>query len=304
MNNAAISQTTKEIVLQFGPGRRLTGILSMPQTRDPRVPAILISNCGLDHRVGPNRLHVHLGRALAEAGFCVLRFDLSGMGDSANEVDGRADAVADMQYAMDELQRRGLASRFVPMGLCSGAHDAHRLAVDDERICGAAFLDGYAYPTMRFKLKAWVNRFCEPQRFLRYFRKRLSAPDQPQGLVIDDIEYFVPPPIEQAREDILSFMRRQLPLCFVFTGGLTGAYNYRTQLFDNFPMLRGYSGAMLRYFPFADHTFSRREMRADLVGLIRLWLQQQYMQDRMPPLAQTQQTKPMPVRVRDVAYGA
>ena len=61
-------------------------------------------------------------------------------------------------------------------------------------------------------------------------------------------------------------------MCFVYTGGMTAEYNYRDQLFDAIPALRDGHGVELHYFQHADHTFSRREMRSNLVQLLLHWL--------------------------------
>ena len=143
-----------EKAYRFGRDGGLAGVVAEPagttESRDK--PAVLLLNSGLLHRVGPYRLHVSLARRLASIGYSVLRFDLSGIGDSAAHKDSRSDherALGDVQDAMDFMSSARGARRFVMMGLCSGAENSHRVAVADSRVCGAVFLDGYAYPTLR-----------------------------------------------------------------------------------------------------------------------------------------------------------
>ena len=73
-----------EQVLLFGTNRCLVGMLTEPEKSQvpADLPAFILFNAGLLHRVGPNRLHVTLARRLARRGFPVLRFDFSGIGDS------------------------------------------------------------------------------------------------------------------------------------------------------------------------------------------------------------------------------
>ena len=72
-----------EKALLFGEGKSLVGIVTLPAESSPvDRPGIVILNAGVLHRVGPNRVHVQMARALAELGFTVLRFDLSSIGDS------------------------------------------------------------------------------------------------------------------------------------------------------------------------------------------------------------------------------
>ncbi len=77
----------RERAVVFGDPPDLVGVLTEPDgvCRDR---GVIILNAGIIHRVGPNRLHVRMARALASLGFPVLRFDFSGQGDSGRRVDG------------------------------------------------------------------------------------------------------------------------------------------------------------------------------------------------------------------------
>lgn len=68
----------------FGEG--LVGVLSRPRQIVAGRPAVILLNAGLVQRSGPFRVYAQLARALASCGFVVLRFDLSGRGDSASPV--------------------------------------------------------------------------------------------------------------------------------------------------------------------------------------------------------------------------
>src|SRR5574339_577479 len=104
--------------MTFGERRQLVGTVSLPDRVDRDPIAVLLPNTGLEHRVGPNRLHVYLARALADAGFPTVRLDLSGMGDSTSS--DTADPLRDLGAAMDALESQGIAGRFAALGLCSG----------------------------------------------------------------------------------------------------------------------------------------------------------------------------------------
>ena len=61
----------------------LVGVCSRPASGiDTSKPCIIFINAGFLHRVGPNRMNTLLARALAAHGFCSMRMDLSGLGDS------------------------------------------------------------------------------------------------------------------------------------------------------------------------------------------------------------------------------
>ena len=98
----------RERTLLFGDGKSLVGIITEPPPSDEVLarPAVILLNAGLLHRIGPNRVHVRLARRLAEAGFVVMRFDYSGIGDSRPRTDDTPfarSALAETRQCMDVL---------------------------------------------------------------------------------------------------------------------------------------------------------------------------------------------------------
>jgi exosortase A-associated hydrolase 1 len=87
---------------------------------------------GPQYRAGSHRQFVQLARALAEAGYPVLRFDVRGMGDATGTFAGFEGLADDIGSAISELHKRapGL-ERVVLWGLCDGASAA--LLYLDER---------------------------------------------------------------------------------------------------------------------------------------------------------------------------
>lgn len=136
----------REEALRFGRTKSLIGVLTPPpEAEDGKdLPAILLLNAGLIHHVGPNRLYVNLARALAAMGFAVLRFDLSGIGDSKVREDHlpfAESAVNETQEAMDHLSEARGHQRFILMGICSGARISFRTACSDPRVVGAVLIN-------------------------------------------------------------------------------------------------------------------------------------------------------------------
>lgn len=260
----------KEVVLNFGEQGRLIGIVSLPDRLDPNAPAVLLPNTGLEHRVGPNRLHVHLARALADAGFAALRLDLGGLGDSVAG-DGLADPSRDLCAAMDVLQRRGFGHRFAALGLCSGAHDAHLAMRTDRRLIAGAFIDGYVFPTPRFYLTYLLQR-ADPARILRKLVRSVGSKAGRSDRSPIDLDYFRQPTKTEMQRDLAAFMARGLILSYIYTGQIQHRYNYAGQMEDAFPALRQYPGAEVHYLLMADHTFSQATMRSDLVDLVVRWI--------------------------------
>ena len=120
--------------LQFGEGGRLFGILTLPSV-PPRnaqeLPVFVFLSAGLLHRVGPYRLHVRLGRELAQMGFSSLRVDLAGMGDSPPRpgLTSRESVAADFGEILGVLDSRLGRLPLVLAGLCSGADNAMTLTL-------------------------------------------------------------------------------------------------------------------------------------------------------------------------------
>lgn len=135
-----------ETVIQFGPSRQLVGIVTTPSNGqgDPNRPAVVLLNAGLLHRVGPNRIYVQIARALASAGYTVLRFDFSGLGDSAPRSDHMPyaqSAPAEARAAMDWLTQNRGAQRFILIGHCAGAGISLLVAREDPCVVGAALIN-------------------------------------------------------------------------------------------------------------------------------------------------------------------
>jgi pimeloyl-ACP methyl ester carboxylesterase len=136
---------SEETVL-FGRTRSLVGIITDPPqpAADVALPAFIILNAGIVHRVGPHRLFVKLARRLATLGFVVLRFDHSGIGDSdvrADKLPFEASAVSETQEAMECLSRLRGSKQFVLVGLCSGTLTSFKTACADARVVGAVLLN-------------------------------------------------------------------------------------------------------------------------------------------------------------------
>lgn len=77
---------------------------------------------GRQYRAGAHRQFVLLARALAQAGFHVLRFDTRGMGDSGGDTRSYLDTSEDLHSAVLELKKQASTiKRIVLWGLCDGA---------------------------------------------------------------------------------------------------------------------------------------------------------------------------------------
>ncbi len=170
----------------FGSEDRLVGVATRLSGGRAKLGVVLI-NAGVIHRVGPHRSAVKLARALAPLGVTVLRFDLSGVGDSrlsTRAAPYHEQAVEDVRDAMDLLRAEFGLQRFVLFGICSGAVHACSTALADDRVAGVVMFDGYAYPNWKTPLAtAWqMARVLPPgQLFGKAVRQVRKVVDRLSG---------------------------------------------------------------------------------------------------------------------------
>jgi pimeloyl-ACP methyl ester carboxylesterase len=264
----------------FGSESGLAGILCEPHGGSARgVPGVLLLNAGLDHHVGPNRLNVDLARHLASLGFTSLRFDLSGLGDSEPRRDQRSDearAIVDVAEAMEFLgERRGI-SGFVVIALCSGVDPAHVVALRHPRVCGAVFMNGYEYPTVRSQRRHRIlrlRRLVSPASYARWLRRRvgprLGGRGRPE---VGRAPIFVRsyPPVTQFRADLRAMLDRGVKLLFLYT---RHHYDFGRigQFADMIDEPRVPDGIEVEYWPGLDHVLTPVAERGRAVRGIGAW---------------------------------
>jgi hypothetical protein len=268
-----------ERVVTFGPNAGLVGVLTTPDVLRTRV-AVLLSNTGMHHRVGPFRLNVELARAFAADGIATLRYDRSGLGDSARrDTPGtdHAHAVLDTHDAMALLQAELGAEQFVLVALCSGVDVAHEVSHQDPRVAGAVFIDGYAYPTPGFRWRRTLPRLFDAQRLWRFVRRRAHRRRHPEFFAepaADAARVFTRemPTMAQFRDDIRDMAARGARVLMVYTGAMGMHVNAPSQLYEMIgtDVSRGDVG--VAWMPEADHLFSTPSSRRELERTMRRWL--------------------------------
>lgn len=266
-----------EQAFRFGRARHLVGIVGTPDIGRGGVGVILL-NAGLVHRVGPFRLHVELARRLNACGYPTLRFDLSTIGDSgaSGQSQSRTQQVrADVDDAMALLREHAGCRRFVLVGLCSGAENAHTVArADDshEKLLGAVFLDGFAYRTLGFRLRHYLPRLLDMRRWSRWLvRKAKQA-------AAGEASAFSVAPLPQAvvRADLEGMVARGLKLCLVYSGGINMYFNHRRQFRECFGAVMADPAVTAHYASQTDHTYALGCDRRWLVGQVEAWLRRNF----------------------------
>jgi pimeloyl-ACP methyl ester carboxylesterase len=271
----------REEAHRFGRARHLVGIAGVPEGARGET-GVIVLNAGLVHRIGPFRLHVELTRQLNAVGYPTLRFDLSTLGDSGATGGGQTrtqQVCADLDDAMALLKARAGCERFVLVGLCSGAQNAHIVAATDPRVTGAVFLDGYAYRTLGYKLRHYLPRVADPARWARFLRRRPAVSGEPAAPP-EPVFAVAPAPREEVIADFTGMVERGMKLYLVYSGGISNYFNHERQFRECFGKVMTHPGVTTRYLAETDHTYILTGDRARLLDGIGGWLTRNF-----PPAA-------------------
>jgi len=265
----------QERAFRFGRARHMIGIAGVPEQRS-ETPGVIVLNAGLVHRIGPFRLHVELARRLNARGYPTLRFDLSTVGDSSasDESQTREQQVcADVDDAMMLLGEQAGCTRFVVIGLCSGAQNAHTVACTDPKVAGAVFLDGYAYRTLGYKLRRYLPRLLDPASWRRALTQRQRSAEVVAGEPVFSV---APLPMAVVRKDLAGMLARGMKLCLIYSGGISNYFNHARQFRECFGRVVDHPGISTHFFAETDHTYILTGDRRRLIDTIEHWINQQF----------------------------
>lgn len=280
----------REKAVRFGKTKSLVGIVteaSNGATRDAS-PAVIMLNSGILHHIGACRIHVKLARALAPAGYTVMRFDHSGIGDSdarRETLPFEKSAVLDVQEAMDYLTATRGAREFVLMGLCSGADMSFKVAGADSRVVGMMQLDAWAYRTVGYWLRHYGNRVLKLTVWKSWLRRKLARvvrrsdaastlPARPDADAVTPEYRRVFPPRELVAADLQTLLQRGVRFFNVFSGGQGDHYNYRAQYARSFREIAFGDQLRVEYIPTADHLFTALDHQAYVASASLEWMRQ------------------------------
>lgn len=270
----------------FGPANSLFGIVTQAETPRENAPAVLLITAGLLHHVGPYRLYVHIARQLASLGFTVMRFDLGGIGDSgvgANDIPVSERSNHEIGHAMDYIQSTYSIDSFVSMGLCSGADDTLKIAVNDDRVRGCLFLDGPGYRTSAYYVRHYLLHY--PRRLLSLQKwTHLASRYIGKKPIIDsgEVDYRDFPTRDLAERQLQGLLTRGVKACFIYTGGVSDYYNHKGQFSAMFPSLQGASRLTSYYYPKMDHMAILQADREDIIHRVIAWVDQSFAPTNAP----------------------
>jgi Alpha/beta hydrolase family len=262
--------------ITFGASGGLVGTLCLPATGRISPLGQILFNAGILHRVGPHRLNVKLARRLAARGVASLRFDLSGLGDSARpgaENSFEKQAVIDIQAAMDELTRASGASRFALLGFCSGALHSCAVAAVDARVAGIVLYDGQAFATTQSRLRrmrlmlqrhGWAQTVG--RRLKRMLGRNNSAPNATPPAASTAHE----PTLTEYAQQLNDLLTRGTRVAVAFSGESL-EYNHRTQFANAMRGLLPVEKIDLAYWPNLDHTVMLLSMQTQFLDWLEHW---------------------------------
>lgn len=272
-------------------GQTLSGVLASPAEVASDVGVVIVVG-GPQYRVGSHRQFVLLSRALAGAGYPVLRFDTRGMGDASGSSPGFEALDPDLDAAISCLLAEAPSVRRVVLwGLCDGAsacllYVAH--APDRVKVAGLVLLNPWVRNEVTFaraqvktyygrrvfepafwrkliggKVQVWRGVLELADKVWRMFQRGATLPGA--GAQGDFRERMV--------SGLLDFPR---PVLFVLSGRDHTCAEF-LEFVGMHPRLRGLwkrTSVVRVDLPDADHTFSNARFRSAVATNTLGWLEQ------------------------------
>ena len=227
----------REDIIAIGHAPQRYGILN--QVDAVAAPVVIMMNSGVVHHVGANRMSVLFARELQENGVASLRFDLCGIGDSADRTDGvgwEQAAPIEIIEAIDACRTQRPTGALVLYGNCGGSAKSFWTALADTRVNG------------------------------------LFLTNPPPHPAYDGAQDHVPPHLK----DLITLLDRGVKIAFVYAADDIGEVYFRTFLA---PALQPYLKAgsmMVLSVPDSNHTFASTPSRKMVSAAALHWLQQHF----------------------------
>jgi hypothetical protein len=260
----------------------LIGVVCEPAPDTERQAlGVVFLNSGILHHVGACRLHVRLARKLAAAGFCSVRFDLSGIGDSEARKDTLSfeqSAQLEVAEAMDHMAATRNVQKFLLVGLCSGADMGFLVSQADARVVGLCQLDAYAYRTRGYYIRYYAPKVLRPGPWINFIRRKLGLPSNSYSKGPEPgADYVRPeyrrtfPPKQVVENGLRTLTARGVDLLYLFSGGQPDHYNHRSQYQSSFRSVDFGGRIQVEYFGDADHLFSALHHQEQIDRILPEW---------------------------------
>ena len=277
----------REDTVRFGDRKSLVGIVThAPESsRIQSRTGVILLNPGVVHRVGPGRIYVKIARTLADAGFEVLRFDFSGIGDSAARHDNlpfEKSAVSEVQEAMEFLQSTRKIETFILLGGCSGARISIKAACQDPRVICAIPInfpvteddDGnpdlinrrtahYYWKFSIFRLRSWLKLLTGKADYTKIFRTLRFQANRRFGATLKISSESL-----QLADDLRLLVDRDVHVIFLYSASDPRLNELREAARDKLERILALGKIRLEVIPGADHTFSSHNDQQRLLQAI------------------------------------
>jgi pimeloyl-ACP methyl ester carboxylesterase len=281
----------KEYAVLFSKDQSLVGILNENLTAvDPgrnSLAGVLLLNAGLIHHIGPNRIYVKIARRLAALGFVVLRFDLSGIGDSGPRKDKMPFAesvINEVRQAMDYLEHFKGIKHFFCIGLCSGATAAAQISAADHRIKKAVLISPELPESIQIELKSrssYYKKLFDSHSWFRFFSLRSNYREIFQVISMMFIKKFRPiylrnSELSKFTTETVRFLRslrtHGVKILIVFSEDDAGDRYIRGVIQDEYPSIQDSGLLKIEVLLESDHLITPLICQENLLNLISNWL--------------------------------
>jgi pimeloyl-ACP methyl ester carboxylesterase len=273
----------------------LFGVLATPQAPPSSRRGFVFVNSGAVHHVGPNRLWTTLARRWAARGDVVLRFDLSGIGDSAprrgcsENIVYTPNATGDIAAAVARVRAQPGVDRVYALGLCSGAYNSFKAAVAGVRVDGIVCINpivffykpGMSLATSRMAAEAqrYAGRARSAEAWKKFFTgkvqyRALARVLAQRGTTImkgrarDALRMLRVPLTDDLASELLAIERQGVGQRYVFAQADPGLSVLRTDGGATVERLRKRARLRLDVIPGPDHTFTAAWAQNALIELL------------------------------------
>lgn len=272
-------------------GSRLYGILHLPQHIRSR--GVLIVVGGPQYRVGSHRQFTLLARHLAAGGTPVMRFDCRGMGDSEGRPRTFEGMEEDIRCAIDTfLNEVPALNKLVIWGLCDAASAALFYAHRDERVAGLVLLNPWVR-TDQGAAKVYLKHYYRTRIFQPELWSKIRQGNFSYGKAFRSLARTVGSALKEKRTGnanngeppttVVSLPERMLAGLGRFNGKtllILSGNDLTAQEFSDlvkssaeWQRLLASPDVLRHDLPEANHTFSRREWKDQVVIWTDGWLQ-------------------------------